>query len=842
MPPSVFISYSHKDEVWKDRLVKHLEVLEKQNLLRTWDDRQIKAGDEWLEAIRTGMNGAGVAVFLVSADSLTSQFIRHTEAPHLLERRVRDGIIFIPVICKDCLWQEIPWLASLQARPRDGRALASFRGNRVDAELVKIAKEILNISRNGTTPGGRPDPVDPGGRAILASLHQLPSPPADFTGRQEDLSALKSALTGGGTGAIFGLRGMGGVGKTTLALKLTEELEPLYPDAQLYLDLKGVDPQPLTATQAMAHVVRSFHPDARAPEAEAEIAGLYRSILYGKRVLLLMDNAKDKGQVEPLIPPAGSLLLVTSRFHFTLPGLIVRDLDELPEEDARALLLRIAPRIGSSAGEIARLSGCLPLALRLAGSALAERLELSPTGYARRLKEGKERLDSVEASINLSYELLEENQRRLWRLLTVFPGTFDAQAAAAVWELEIDPATDALGDLVRSSLVERDDKDERYRLHDLARSFADRRLEESEGDVARRRHAEHFLGVLKTANDLYIGRDSVLQGLGLFDMEWANIQAGRLWAAMRFLKDAEAAKICSDYPIAGAFLLGLRLNPWDRILWRETALAAAGQRKDRDAEGRHLGHLGIAYRQVGDPRRAIKLYEQRLSIAREIGDRRGEGQTLGNLGLAHATLGEPQRAIELYEQALSIAREIGNRRGEGQALGNLGLSYANLGDPHRAMELHEQRLVIAREIGDRRGEGNAFGNLGLAFAKLGETQRAVEFYKKRLAIARELGDRQGECQALARLGNTYGALGDTRRAIEHYEQVLVITRKIGDRRSEAYTSWDLGEEIEKGGDLLRAANLMQLLVDYEREIGHPNTETHAACLAALRARIAEQNS
>src|SRR5262249_47730914 len=160
------------------------------------------------------------------------------------------GVIIFPVIIKDCAWQKVPWLARFQIRPLDGNPLER-RGNRINYELRIIAEEILEIL--ACEP---PVLVNPqrggelGGKGLLASLPQIPTPPADFTGRQEDLSVLKSALTGGGTGAIFGLRGMGGVGKTTLALKLAEELEPLYPDAQIYLDLKGVDPQPLTAIQA----------------------------------------------------------------------------------------------------------------------------------------------------------------------------------------------------------------------------------------------------------------------------------------------------------------------------------------------------------------------------------------------------------------------------------------------------------------------------------------------------------------------------------------------------------------------------------------------------------------
>src|SRR5882757_1511885 len=140
--PTVFISYSHKDDVWKDRLVKQLAVLESQGLLKTWDDRRIGAGDEWLQEIKKEMDTARVAVFLVSADSLTSKFILGTEIPHLLERRARDGMTVFPIVCGDCLWEEVAWLSQLEARPRDGKALASYRGNRINLELKKIAKEI----------------------------------------------------------------------------------------------------------------------------------------------------------------------------------------------------------------------------------------------------------------------------------------------------------------------------------------------------------------------------------------------------------------------------------------------------------------------------------------------------------------------------------------------------------------------------------------------------------------------------------------------------------------------------------------------------------------------------
>ncbi|HVF60215.1 MAG TPA: tetratricopeptide repeat protein [Thermoanaerobaculia bacterium] len=640
--------------------------------------------------------------------------------------------------------------------------------------------------------------------AAATSLHQLPSPPADFTGRKAELTELRAAVRKGGA-TISGVQGTGGIGKTALALKLAQQLAPRYPDAQLYLDLKGVSQQPLTAAQAMAHVIRAYQPAAQLPEGEEALGGVYRSVLHDQLALLLMDNAAGPAQVEPLIPPAGCLLLVTSRFHFTLPGLFAKDLDELPEEDARLLLAKIAPRIGAAAGEIARLCGCLPIALRLAGGALAERPWLSPAEYAHRLGDAKEGLGLIEGALRTSYDLLTEELQALWRTLAVLPGTFDAAAAAAVWEREPRPAEEALGELAQSSLVDWEPEEEgeaqtgRYRLHDLARVFAEARLSAEEREMARRRHAAHFVEVLWAAEGLYHqGGDALLKGLGLFDREWGNVQAGQAWAAVRVGEDESAARLCSAYPGAGAYLLPVRQLPRERAGWLEAAVAAARRRNDRAAEGRHLGNLGTSYLELGETQRAIEHFEQSLAIVREIGDRRSESNALGNLGLAYAVLGETRRAIEHFKHWLAIAREIGDRRLEGAALGNLGNIYTQLGEMRRAIEYHEEALAIDQEIGDRRAESQDLGNLG----------------------------------------NAYAYLGEIRRAIELYEQDLAIAREIGDRSVEASTSWNLGLVLKQEGELARAAGFMQVRVDYERSIGHPDAEEHAARLATLRARIA----
>ncbi len=837
MPPTVFISYSHKDEVWKNLLVTHLAVLEKNGRLCTWDDRLITAGQEWLPKIEAAMKEAHIAVLLVSADFFASPFIQDDEFPYLLGRRAQ-GLQIMPVIVRDSLWEAEPRIACLQVRPQGGKPLAIFRRAQRETELKKIAKEIQSLLNRQAAEGTEPEPV-PAKSPDLRSLRQLPPPPADFTGREAELADVRAAIESGSV-TVAVVRGAAGIGKTAFVLKLARELVPLYSDAQIFLDLQGASATPLTPAQAMAHVIRAFQPENLLPESETELAELYQSVLRKRRVLLLMDNAAGPEQVEPLVPPEESLLLVTSRKPFHLPGLLIKDLDKMPSGEAQDLLLQSEPRIGEQADRIAGICGGLPFALEMAAGALAHRPRLSPADYAQRLAEEKERLGLVDASLKLSYDQLSARLSRRWSALAVFPASFDISAASAVWDLELTEAEVVLRRFVWSSLVEW--KAGRYRLHDLARVFAHRRASEEERAEAERRHAVYYRDILVRTNDLFLlGGPAQLLGLRLIDQEWVSIQAGQAWAAEHLAADREATELAASYPNTSAHCLGLRLRPRERIGWLETALRAAQLLDDRREEGRTLGNLGRAYADLGETHHALGMYEKALGIAHELGDRREEGVGLNRLGTASSDLGAIDKAIEMYEQALVIVRELGDRREEGVALNGLGLAYGALSETRRAIELHEQYLAIARDIGDRRGEGFALNNLGVAYAALGETRRAIELYEEYLTLARDIGDRRGEGATLNNLGLAYATLGETRRAIEMYDHHLAIARDIGDRRGESIACWNLGLAFEKLGELDRVPELMQVYVDYEREIGHPDAEKHAAKVEALRARLAGES-
>jgi len=317
-------------------------------------------------------------------------------------------------------------------------------------------------------------------------------PPQDFTGREDDLQGLLDHFEH--SSAIICLRGMGGVGKSALAFALARKLKDRYPEGQIFVSMMGTGPRPLSAAEAQAQVIRSYRPALHLPEDGAELANLYRSVLSGKRALLLLDNVRDDSQVRALLPPAGCSLIITTRWMFSLAGMIVKNLGVLEIEQAVDLLQKTAGL--QHAGEpgsrqeiwkdLARLCGCLPVALKAAGSYLACTSGSSPRKYMAELKDEKKRLqaigkegveEDVLTKFSLSYSRLSPETARVFRLLCIFPADFDAKAEEAICQ---DEGHHRLIELERWSLAEYQrsgEEDEgRYHLHDLVRIYAKDKL------------------------------------------------------------------------------------------------------------------------------------------------------------------------------------------------------------------------------------------------------------------------------------------------------------------------------------------------------------------------------
>ncbi len=379
---------------------------------------------------------------------------------------------------------------------------------------------------------------------------------------------------------------MGGVGKSALAVHVGHLLEKEAPDGRVFVDMGGstgtpfaalgaqARGAPLTAVEAMVKVVAALAPEVQVAKAEDAAAQAYRSVLDGKRVLLLLDNAEDGAQVRPLLDwrAPTTMVVVTSRRTIAAPGLKTIDLDVMEPGEAQALLRSLLGERAASAAELDLLAercGRLPLALRAAGTYLANNPQTSVASYLEALADEKQRLRQLkfedDASLDV-YAALALSARRLalekpelearWRLLAVFPGSFDAAAAAAVWEVETDAAAQDLGELRRRSMVLWDQADDRWRLHDLMRDVAgvalaeqDQAALEARVETARERHARHYCGVLEAANELYLsGGEGVLAGLRLYDLEQRNIAAGQAWAVARIEQDDAAARLAATSP------------------------------------------------------------------------------------------------------------------------------------------------------------------------------------------------------------------------------------------------------------------------------------------------------
>jgi hypothetical protein len=563
-PVHVFISYRHANRGVLEELRNHLGWLQNSKEITVFDDSQITAGDDWDVIIQQELDRADIIILVVTGAFMGSAYCTRKELLEALRLRSSRGVRVLPIIAEACDWEAMP-LQSIAALPKDSdnnlKPLNKWGRNR-DVALTQVAQQVRqNIERvRARTPSdhprhsqpGKPSPDSPassksleasGRPAVgeippsqpdeqtsetqadaLAPLHQLPTDVADFAGRAAQVEALLGVLSApGGRVAISAIDGMGGLGKTTLAVHVAHRLTGRYPDGQIVVDMAGTSAAPLTPAQGLARVIRAFAPLMQVPEAVTELRPIYLSLLHGRRVLIILDNAVNGDQVAPLVPPENCALIVTARRRIAVAGVVRVDLDLLAPAEATGLLRAIIG--GGRAGQaerarIAELCGFLPLALRVAGMFLVESPHWTAAEFIAALADQRQRLGllqlegsaalDVAASLALSVAELRHTRPDIadrWHELAVFPAGFDTGAAAAVWQQPAAEARDALGVLLSRSMVLYDPAQQRWRLHDLMRDLAGGGVVAAEAlgapagladrlAAARRRHAEHYKDVL----------------------------------------------------------------------------------------------------------------------------------------------------------------------------------------------------------------------------------------------------------------------------------------------------------------------------------------------------------
>jgi tetratricopeptide (TPR) repeat protein/transcriptional regulator with XRE-family HTH domain len=724
------------------------------------------------------------------------------------------------------------------------------------AQVEQTGDSSLRMLLAAWSPDPAPDPASasPPTPQPQSPRHHLRAPVADFIGRTHEIDQLlttfRVALAQERGAIISGVQGMGGIGKTELAYLIAHQLRDAFPDAQLVLNLCGSSATPLTPEQTLQAIIHTLSPNAKLPDDLSALEQHYRSLLHNARMLIIADDARDAVQVQALLPPAGSAVLITSRQRFILPGMATVQLEQLRADEAVGLLRAICPRLDvAEADLIARACGYLPLALRISGSILHSIPALPVATYLARLGDECQRLRAlrdpddlqldVEAALTLSYAQLDDAAQQVFRQLGVLVADFAMELAQAVVEAPEGVAVEEiLQRLLRHNLILYDAEQARWRLHDLLRDLARNLLEAAgETEAAWWRYARAAVQIAEETQEQYeSGGDAARAALARFDAERPHIDAGRSWAAAH-AGSPEGDRLLVDDVAATVYISSLRYDVQrKRIPQCERALAAAKRLGDRRMEGQSFWNLGVTHMALGKVHHAIRYQEQALTIAREIDDRHDEGHALTSLGNAYYSLGDARRAIPYAEEGLSIARELGNRIGESNALINLGTAYVDLGAAGHAVPYLEQALTIARELGNRRVEGQALINLGEAYIELGDERRAIDSCAGARTIARDLADPRMECYALSYLARAQACQGDVIRAASTLEQAVTIFREVGDRRGQAECNWQVGLALAQQGARERALPLLRAAIAYEQEIGHAKAAEHATLLARLEAQ------
>jgi MinD-like ATPase involved in chromosome partitioning or flagellar assembly/tetratricopeptide (TPR) repeat protein len=609
-----------------------------------------------------------------------------------------------------------------------GESISVLREERSEAFSLSRAyrvftERLVNLTRSWETAG-----LVESSSVQSGAVHQLRAPIGDFVGRQQEVDTLINTLRHGSRACITGISGMGGVGKTELALLVAERIAGDYPDAQFFINLQGTDANPRPPQEVLATCIRAFlGSDARLPEDLDQLTQLYLSQLRGKRVLLLLDNAADSAQVRPLLPPPGSALLVTSRQAVALPGMTSLTLNPLTEEDARKLLLEITPRAEPAADEICKLCGYLPLAIRAAGSLLAITADLDPVDYAAQLKDERNRLERIgsegveirlEASFNLGYARLPPETARVFRLLSVFPATFDAMAEEVICA---DAEHAQLSDLVRRSLVLYDSNTKRYRLHDLSRLFANAKLESTEKQLTERRHAEHFLTKAE-AIEPHLGETGLGERMEWFKAEQDNMRTALAWSLEN---DTEMA-LRFAYTLSGFW------NILGQLTEERTALNHSLEKTADASTELRMRVLGRAAARQSDSESAKALAEVHLTLSRETGNRLEEAWALQNLGRNELSQGNLAEGRSLLEKALTLFRQVEDKGGIAMTLLNLGILAVDQDDLVSAQTFVRESLELNEELGNRGDLAVARMYLAFLLHKRGEREPADELISESL--------------------------------------------------------------------------------------------------------------
>lgn len=695
-------------------------------------------------------------------------------------------------------------------------------------------------------------------------LRQLPMDVPAFTGRSEELVALDTLLAttkrGNRPVGISVICGPGGVGKTALAVHWAHRVARRFTDGQLYVDLRGYDVDaPTPPGDALAVLLHGLGVgQAEIPSTVDGRAAMYRSLIADRRMLVVIDNARNAPQVRPLLPGTPScFVIVTSRD--SLPGLVVRhgaqrtELGLLPLADAIALLRTlIGERVDTEPDAAQALAGrCarLPLTLRIAAELAANKPHAKLAELVDDLADQRRRLDAFDSDsdeqcatrmvFSWSYRNLPPIGARAFRLLGASPATgFDAAALAALLGCDLPTTGRALHLLAQAHLVTPIGAS-RFEMHDLLAAYARECADDDpDPDSALTRLFDHLLATASVAADLISPHDNHRRpripppnltpprdadaARRWLDTEKANLLAVIAHAAKRGWPQ-HATQLAAT--IGGYLHDGAHYD--EAIAAQSDALNAARTVDDRAAEALAWHRLGMACGQLGRYDEAVAHYARALAIRRELKDRPGEAATLNNFSATEMLWGRFDAALELNVQALTIRHEIGDRAGEAVTLGNMATAYVHLHQIDEALAHYQRALAIHREVGHRIGEAFVLNGIGRALSSAGRYQESLDHLTLAMAIFKQIDHRSGIGYVRDEMGITCAGLGHLTESIEHHQEALAVHRATRYRVGEAESLDHLGIRYRQCGRHLEAMQCHAQSIAIARAIGNGGLEATA---------------
>ncbi|MEU2169480.1 BTAD domain-containing putative transcriptional regulator [Micromonospora chersina] len=712
-------------------------------------------------------------------------------------------------------------IAALAASNLQACALASYteiRRRLVDDLGVEPGPELMNVHRRvlrqepmfETAPSFDESPVADKPRPPA----QLPADIHRFTGRTAALARLDGILDAGHhppAVVITAVSGTAGVGKTALAVHWAHQVVDQFPDGQLYVNLRGFDPggSPMTPDEAVGGFLDALGvTPQRLPADPTTRLGLYRSLLAGKRILLVLDNARDAEQVRPLLPGApGCFAVVTSRNP--LSGLVAADgahpltVEALSQNDARQLL---AHRIGShrtsaepdAVAEIVDQCAGLPIALAITAARAATQPGLSLADLASDLLGNRlDALSTGDASTDVrsvfswSYQALSPAAARLFRLLGRHPTPeLSTAAAASLLGLPSARVRPVLSELTRAHLVSEYALG-RYAMHDLLHEYASQLALDEQPDAATVRMLDHYLHTARAADRLLdpardpgpLGPPSA--GVTVVPptdhneaLRWFTTEHRVLLAAVDYAANAGFGPYAWQLADAAATFL-YRQGMWhDQVTAQRHALHAAAQSADVPAQGSAHVHLARTYIRLREYHETEAHLRAALELYREHGDPDGQAQTHHYFGALREQQGRHREALDHAQQAVAICRASGLRFGLGHALNAVSWYHILLGNHHDALTAGQEAIKVTQDLGDRAGQANAWDTIGYAYHHLGDDDAAVASYRRAIDLYRDLGDRYYGSLTLTRLAERHRAAGRLDSARDAYQQALVVLEEL----------------------------------------------------------------